>query len=94
MQNDPEIIKKSFEIKKSLVIQKLMQDEMGRIKITQKDIELYYKANRDKYKKPLNQVLQLVHQDFMQEKMQEKSQELIRRMVKANSVRIFEANLR
>ncbi len=94
LKNDPEVIKKSFEIKKNLIVQKLMQDEMGRIKITQKDVELYYKANRDKYKKPLNQVLQLVQQDFMQEKMQEKSQELISRMVKANSVQIFEANLR
>ncbi len=93
-QNDPEIIKKGFEIKKSMMAQKLIQEEMGKIKISPNDIELFYKANKDKYKKPLSQVAGLVQQDFMQEKMQERSQELISRMVKANSVRIFEDNVR
>lgn len=94
-QNDPYILKKSFEIKKNLMAQKLMQEELlSKIKITMKDIELYYKANKDKYKKPLNQIINIVQQDIMQEKVQEKSQELLSKMIKANSVQIFDDNIR
>ena len=93
--NDPAILKKSFEVKKNLMAQKVLQEELlGQIKITPRDIELYYNAHKDKYNKPLNQVVQLVQQDFMQEKIQEKSRELLNRMVKANSVQIFDDNLR
>jgi tetratricopeptide (TPR) repeat protein len=95
LQNDPEVIKKTFDTKKSFMTQKLMQSElMSQIKISQKDIEMYYKANQSKYKKPLQQVFQLVQQDLWQEKMQEKSAELINRMTKANSVQIFEDNMK
>lgn len=94
-QNDPDIIKKSYEIKKSLMTQKLMQEELlGKINITMKDMELYYRANRQKYKKPLQEISNIVQQDLMQEKVQEKSQELLSQMIKANSVQIFDGNLR
>ncbi len=94
-QNDPDIIKKNFEIKKNLMAQKILQEELlSQIKITPKEIELYYNAHKDRYKKPLNQAAQLVQQDLMQEKIQEKSQELLIKMIKANSVQIFDDNIK
>ncbi|MBU1078752.1 MAG: hypothetical protein KKH98_15755 [Spirochaetes bacterium] len=94
-QNDPEILNKSFEIKKSLIMQKLMQEELlDKIRIGQKEVETYYKANRDRYKKPLQDIISIVKQDIMQEKIAEKSQEMLSRMIRANSVQIFDDNLK
>jgi len=93
-QNDPEILKKSFDVKKNLMAQKVIQEELySQIKITPQEIELYYNAHKDRYKKPLNQMIPIVQNDLLQEKMQEKSQELLSKMIKANSVQIFDDNL-
>ncbi len=94
-QNSPDVLQKSYEIKKNIMVQKLMQEELlGKINITQKDLELFYKANKEKYKQPLNQIYQTVYQDFMGEKVQEKSQEMLQQMIKANNVQIFDGNLK
>jgi len=94
LQNDPEISKTLFEIKKNLMAQKLIQQEFGNIKVSDNEIELYYKANKEKYKKPLSQVYQQVKTDLLEEKIQEKSQEIMQKMLKANALKIFEDNLK
>ncbi len=94
-QNNPDVLKKSFEIKKNLMIQKLMSDELfNKIKITQSDVELYYKANKDKYKQPLNQIYQQVYNDLLQERIQEESQKMLGDMIRANQVQIFDGNVK
>ncbi len=94
-QNNPDILKKAFEIKKNLMIQKLMQDELlNKIKISKNDIELYYKANKNKYKAPLSRVYKEVYNDLMQEKISEESQQLLQRMINANKVVIFDGNIK
>ncbi len=94
-QNDPEILKQTFEIKKNLMMQKLLQEELtGKINITPNDLKLYYKANKEKYKnKPFEAVSQQVYNDLMQEKIQEQSQQLLKKMIQANKVEIFDGNL-
>jgi len=58
-------------------------------------LELYYKANKSKYKnKPFVSVMQQVYNDMMQEKIQEKSQELLQEMIKANKVEVFDGNIK
>lgn len=94
-QNDPDIIKKSFEIKKNLMIEKLMQSELlNKIQITQNDLNTYYNANKTRYKQPLSAIRDQVYQDIMREKMQEKSQEMLQKMVQANDVQIYDGNFK
>ncbi len=95
-QNDPQILKQTFEIKKNLMMQKLLQEELrGKINITQNDLKLYYKANKEKYEnKPFEMVSQQVYNDLLREKMEEQSQKLLEKMIKANRVEIFGGNIR
>ena len=94
-QNDPDIIKKSFEIKKSLMIQKLMQSELlNKVQINQNDLTTYYNANKNKYKQPLSAIKDQVYQDIMREKIQEKSQEMLQKMIQANDVQIYDGNFK
>ncbi len=94
-QNRPDVLQKSFEVKKNIMIQKLMSDELlNRIKITRNDVEFFYKANKDKYKKPLMQIYQQVYNDLMQQKVQEESRQMLEKMVQANQVQIFDGNLK
>lgn len=95
-QNDPQILKQTFEIKKNLMMQKLLQEELrGKINITQNDLKLYYKANKERYKnKPFEMVSQQVYNDLMQEKIEEQSRQLLEKMIKANRVEIFDGNIK
>lgn len=53
LDKDPLIRQKIEDIGKELIVEKLLEKEMeDRIKITPDQIELYYKANRDKYVEP------------------------------------------
>lgn len=48
---DKDVINDAFEAKKNIMVQKLYKDKiMNTISVSDSDIELYYKANKDKYK--------------------------------------------
>jgi len=90
---------------KSLMAQKLLQEEIeketGLDKYSNADVELYYKANQEKYAEKddegkikriptFGEVQERVAQDFVQEKQQEAYQRLIERLMKAEDVKIYE----
>ena len=90
---------------KSLMAQKLLQEEVeketGLDKYSNADVELYYKANQEKYAEKddegkikriptFGEVQERVAQDFVQEKQQEAYKRLIERLMKAEDVKIYE----
>jgi len=67
LDSDKDIIEKAFQAKKDVMVQKYYQDEIeGKIKVNDSDLELYYKANLDKYKEPRK--LKVAHILFDDEK--------------------------
>ncbi|MEJ2635050.1 MAG: hypothetical protein P8184_07130 [Calditrichia bacterium] len=98
-----------LQAEKSLMSQKLLQQEIQKEvnldKYSNADVEVYYKANKDKYAEkdkngkvkkvpPFSEVKDKVAQDFIQEKQQEAYQRLIERLMKAEQVEIYEAKFK
>jgi len=50
---DPDFREKLEDIKKNMIVQQLLEDEINeRVKITEDQVKLYYEANKDRYKEP------------------------------------------
>ncbi len=102
LDKDKDVIEGVFQAKKALMANKLLQKELqDKIKIEPSELELYYKANKERYvekdkngkvirQKPFNEVQQQVAQDLFLEKQQKAYQELAERLMKAEGVTIYE----
>jgi len=102
LDQDKEIIEGTFRAKKQLMAQKVLQEEIEKlVDINQADVEIYYKANKEKYtekdddgkvtrQKSFQEVGQQVTQDLFMEKQQEAYQQLLERLMKAEKVTVYE----
>ena len=102
VDKDKEVIEGTFQAKKSLMVQKYLQDEIaGQIQISKDDLELYYKANLEKYtekddkgrvkrQKSFDEVRKQVAEDLLREKQEKAYGELLRRMMTAEKVEIYD----
>lgn len=102
LEKDKDVIQGTFQAKKSLMVQKYLQEEIAQqIKIENEDIELFYKANKDKYvekddegnvkrQKSFNEVRKEVAEDLLREKQQKAYEELLQRMMRAERVEIYD----
>jgi peptidyl-prolyl cis-trans isomerase C len=105
LDKDKDVREGVRKAEKSLMAQKLLeqeiQEEINLDNYTNADVEVYFKANIDKYsekdengkvtKTPaFSEVRQRVAQDFIQEKQQEAYQRLIQRLMDAENVEIYE----
>ncbi|MDZ7725810.1 MAG: hypothetical protein U5R06_24040 [candidate division KSB1 bacterium] len=105
LDKDPEVIEGTFQAKKSLMVNKLLQQRVSdNVDIDRNDVELYYKANTERYsekdedgnivrEKPLNEVFEQVQQDLMRERTMQKYQNMITRMFNSEGVKIYEDRL-
>ncbi len=106
LDKDKEIIEGVFQAKKALMANKLLQKELqAKIKLEPEEVELYYKANKDRYaekdkngkivnQKSFAEVQQQVAQDLLMEKQQKAYQELAERLMQAEGVKIYEERIR
>ncbi len=105
LDKDKDVREGVFRAEKALMTQKLLEQEIEKEvnlnKYSEADIELYYKANKEKYAEkdengnikripPFSEVKERVAQDFIQEKQQEAYQRLMERLMKAEQVVIYE----
>lgn len=102
LDKDKEVIEGAFQAKKNLMVQKMLQEEIGqKAKVDKSDVELYYKANKDKYaekdkqgnvkrQKSLDEVREQVTKDLINEKQQQAYDQLIQRLMRAENVEIYE----
>jgi len=105
LEKDQGVIEGAFQAKKNLMVQKLLEEEISKdVNVAESDAELYYKAHRDRYveknekgevvrTKALDEVRQQVMQELIREKQQEAYNKLVQRMMRAESVDIYEDKL-
>lgn len=105
LDNDKEVREGLILAEKSLMSQKLLQEEIEKAvnleKYSNADVELYFKANSEKYAEKDEQgkikrmpsfaeVKERVAQDFIREKQKAAYEELIERLMRAENVQIYE----
>jgi tetratricopeptide (TPR) repeat protein len=105
LDKDKEIIEGTFKAKKGLMAQKILREEIQKlVSINQSDVELFYKANKEKYaekdkegkiirQKAFQECAEQVAQDLFQERQQEAYQQLLERLMKAENVTIYEKRI-
>ncbi|MFQ5823685.1 MAG: hypothetical protein ACE5JB_06485 [bacterium] len=105
LDKDKEVIDAAFQAKKNFMVQMLLKEEISQnVNIHDSDVELYYKANKEKYAKkdkegkiieirPFEEVKTQVMQDLIRERQQEVYDQLVQRMMRAEAVKIYEDRL-
>lgn len=106
LDQDKEVIQGAFQAKKQLMAQKYLEQEITRdLSLKPEDVELYFKANSEKYaerddkgtvtrQKPLAEVQQQVAQDLIREKQTKAYQVLIERLTRAQNVKIYDDKIK
>lgn len=102
LDKDNEVVEAAFQAKKGIMVQKYLQDQIRKeVKIEPADVELYYKANKDKYvekdkegnvirEKPFEEVQQQVAQDLMAERQQDVYQRMVERLMRSQGVQVYD----
>ncbi len=102
MDSDKGVIEGTFQAKKSLMVQKYLEDEISKqIQLTPEDVELYYKANRDRYaekddkgkvirERSFQEAGKDAAEDLVRERQQKAYMELVQRMMNAEKVAIYD----
>jgi tetratricopeptide (TPR) repeat protein len=102
LDKDKDVIEGTFQAKKSLMVQKYLQDEIAsQVQVTPEDVELYFKANKDKYvvkddkgkikrHKFFQEVQKEVAEDLVRERQQKAYEDLLDRMMRTEKVEIYD----
>lgn len=105
LDKDKDVLAAAYRAKKRLMAQKILVEELeGKINISNADVELYYKANKERYaekdekgkvirEKPFSECAQQVAQDLHLERQEEAYRDLISRLTTAENVQIFEKKI-
>jgi peptidyl-prolyl cis-trans isomerase C len=106
LDQDKDVLEGTFRAKKRLMAQKILTEELqGKIDIKDADVELYYKANKEKYvekneagetvrQKSFQEAARQVAQDLYLERQESAYRELISRLNKAENVTIYDKKIR
>jgi len=95
-ENDKEIIAQAFEMKKGLMIQKLLKEEIqDRINITPKEIELYYEAHKKEFtekgkQETLAEAKDRIKEILNAEKEKDLYMEFMKKIFEAQQVKIYD----
>jgi hypothetical protein len=102
LDRDADVQDAAFQAKRSVMVQKYLEQEVGpQVRLSAGDVQLFYKANLDRYaekdangkvkrQRPFEEVRRQVEQDAAAGKQQEAVQALINRMMTAEGVRIYD----
>jgi peptidyl-prolyl cis-trans isomerase C len=102
LDKDTEILGKTHQVTRSLMVQKLLEDKLkNKIKITESDLKNYYESHKkdfvekDKDKKErqksYDEAKESVKQAVMYEKQQDVYSEYVTELIKAEKVEIYES---
>ncbi len=105
LENDKEVIEGAFQAKRSLMVNKLLQQEIAqKIEMDESALKLYFQAYKDRYavkdkdgrvieEKLFSEVRDQVARDYYRERFQEKYAELISRVMAAEQALIYESKV-
>lgn len=87
-----EVIEGAFQMKKQLMINKLLAEEIPQdIQISEGEIKLYYDAHKEDFKdKKLNEVKSQIESELKRNKQQEAYNKLVQKMMEAERVKIYD----
>ena len=102
LDRDPEVIEIAFQAKKRAMVEKLLQEELSQnLQVSDEDLQLYYRANKDRYVEKdeesgksrqlsFAEARQKVLEDYIREKQSAAYRRLIERLMRAEGVEIYE----
>lgn len=105
LDKDKDVLAAAYRAKRRLMAQKILVQELeGKININNSDVELYYKANKERYaekdengkvirEKPFSECAQQVAQDLHLDRQEKAYRELIGRLTTAENVKIYEKKI-
>ncbi|MDZ7294945.1 MAG: hypothetical protein ONB14_05990 [candidate division KSB1 bacterium] len=105
LENDKDVIEGAFQAKRSLMVNKLLQQEIAqKIEMDESALKLYFQAYKDRYavkdkdgrvveEKLFTDVRDQVARDYYREKFQEKYEDLVSRVMMAEQAQIYESKV-
>lgn len=89
---DKDVIEGAFEMKKQLMINKLLTEEVPQdIQASESEIKLYYDAHKEDFKdKKLDEVKSQIESELKRQKQQEAYNKLVMKMMEAEKVKIYD----
>jgi tetratricopeptide (TPR) repeat protein len=89
---DKEVVEGAFQMKKQLMITKLLTEEIPQdIQINEGEMKLYYDAHKEDFKdKELNEVKSQIEFELKRKKQQEAYNKLVQKMMEAEKVKIYD----
>lgn len=106
LEKDKDVIEAAFEAKKNFMVQKYLSEELkDQVQVTPDEVELYYKANKDRYvekddkgkvkkQKTFEEAKEQAAGDLGREKQKKAIDALLARMMTAEKVEIFSDRLK
>ena len=106
LDKDKDVLEATFQAKRNFMVQKLLEKEISEsVNITDMDVELYYKAHKERFAekddqgnikriRPLEEVRQQVMQSLILEKQQEAYNRKLQKMMRDLAVEIYEDRLK
>ena len=97
---DSEIMEKTNQMKKSLIVQKLIEDEIkDKVKVSEDEIKLYYEAHKKEFiekkdkqekQKTFEEAKEQIKSILVQQREQNAYKDMIEKLLKAEKVTIYE----
>lgn len=89
---DKDVIQGAFQMKKQLMINRLLEEEVpSDIQISDSEIKLYYDAHKDDFKdKRVEEVRAQIESELIRQRQEEAYMKLLSRMMQAEQVKIYE----
>ncbi len=89
---DKDVVEGAFQMKKQLMINKLLTEEIPQnIQISEGETKLYYDAHKEDFKdKELNEVKSQIELELKRDKQQEAYNRLVQKMMEAEKVKIYD----
>jgi tetratricopeptide (TPR) repeat protein len=89
---DKDVTEGAFQMKKQLMINKLLTEEIPQdIQISEREMKLYYDAHKEDFKdKELNEVKSQIELELKRDKQQEAYSKLVQKMMEAEKVKIYD----
>jgi tetratricopeptide (TPR) repeat protein len=89
---DKDVMEGAFQMKKQLMINKLLTEEIPQdIQISETEIKLYYDAHKEDFEdRELNEVKPQIESELKRDKQQEAYSKLVQKMTEAEKVKIYD----
>ncbi len=100
MDKSSEFLRQIDDIKKTLLISKVLENKLGDFSVSEMDIKNYYLANKERYKDKDGKIMEFeaikeqVKYDLVMEKKKEKYMEIVNNLWRAEKIELYEDKIK